>query len=323
MSGLASAAGYPSYGGVLAPTVWSGKLLVEFYQATALSKITNTDYEGDIKSQGDKVVIRTLPNIEVYNYVKGQQLNTQAPAPDTINLNIDQGKYWNFTTDSVDRYQSDMAYVDQWTKHAGEKVVRKVEIDVYANSYANAATANQGNTAGVISGNIRLGAVGAQANHVGLTAGASGSSNKINILEFLVNCGQVLDENDVPEDGRFILLPAFATAMIKLSDLKAVNISGDTTSPLRDGHLGTVDRFSVYQSNLLTTVADSSFNVTHAIFGHQSAITWAAQFTENDVIKSEQTFGWKYRGLNVYGFQTVKAQGLGHAVIRKTAAGDT
>ena len=43
---LPTAAGYPQYSGILSPTVWSGKLVVEFYEATCLSKVTNTDYEG-------------------------------------------------------------------------------------------------------------------------------------------------------------------------------------------------------------------------------------------------------------------------------------
>ena len=37
---------------VLSPEIWSGKLIEKFYAATVLSAISNTDYEGEIKSYG-------------------------------------------------------------------------------------------------------------------------------------------------------------------------------------------------------------------------------------------------------------------------------
>lgn len=41
---LNNAAGYPQYSGTIVPNLlWSGKLLVKFYQATVLAAISNTD----------------------------------------------------------------------------------------------------------------------------------------------------------------------------------------------------------------------------------------------------------------------------------------
>ena len=37
------------------PEIWSGKLIEKFYASTVLAAISNTDYEGEIKNQGDKV----------------------------------------------------------------------------------------------------------------------------------------------------------------------------------------------------------------------------------------------------------------------------
>jgi hypothetical protein len=46
-------AGHPDYtragASKFIPEIWSGKLLKKFYDYTVLSKITNTDYEGEIK----------------------------------------------------------------------------------------------------------------------------------------------------------------------------------------------------------------------------------------------------------------------------------
>ena len=43
---VTAAAGFPQQSGVLVPEIWSGKMLVEFYETTVLSQICNTDYEG-------------------------------------------------------------------------------------------------------------------------------------------------------------------------------------------------------------------------------------------------------------------------------------
>ena len=56
-SGSAIEAG-GSYTGTFIPEIWSGKLLEKFYDATVLAAISNTDYEGEIRSQGDTINIR-------------------------------------------------------------------------------------------------------------------------------------------------------------------------------------------------------------------------------------------------------------------------
>ena len=53
--------GNPGYTGNFIPEIWSGKLIENFYDASVLAAISNTDYQGDIKSMGDTVNIRTTP----------------------------------------------------------------------------------------------------------------------------------------------------------------------------------------------------------------------------------------------------------------------
>jgi hypothetical protein len=51
--------GHPTYSGNFIPEIWAGKLIENFYDATVLAAIANTDYEGSIKAHGDTVNIRT------------------------------------------------------------------------------------------------------------------------------------------------------------------------------------------------------------------------------------------------------------------------
>ena len=47
--------GTAAYSGNFIPEIWSGKLIENFYDATVLAAISNTDYEGEIKDKGDRV----------------------------------------------------------------------------------------------------------------------------------------------------------------------------------------------------------------------------------------------------------------------------
>ena len=50
------------------PEVFSKFLQAKFYSASVLPAISNTDYEGEISGQGDKVVIRTVPAVTINDY---------------------------------------------------------------------------------------------------------------------------------------------------------------------------------------------------------------------------------------------------------------
>ena len=76
-------------------------------------------------------------------------------------------------------------------------------------------------------------------------------AGKIEIIDLLVRLGQVLDEKNIPRDGRWVVIPAWLSAQIKMSELRDASLTGDGTSILRNGRLGVVDRFTIYVSNLL------------------------------------------------------------------------
>ena len=106
-----SAVANPAYSGTFIPEIWSGKLIEKFYDASVLTAITNTDYEGEIKSYGDKVIIRQKPTITINNYESGQELTVERPSADTKTLLIDKGKYWATIIDDVIEKQSDINQV--------------------------------------------------------------------------------------------------------------------------------------------------------------------------------------------------------------------
>ena len=298
---FAVSSGRPDYTGNFIPEIWSGKLIENFYDATVLSAISNTDYEGEIRNMGDTVNIRTTPEITIQTYVKGQTLSVENPDKAKLQLVIDKGEYFACVEDDVDQVQSDIALMDMWSKDASERMKIKIDERVLTDLLPDVSANNKGQTAGAISGNIDLG-----------VAGTPEALTKSNVIDKIVDMGTVLDEANCPEGDRFLVIPAKMAGLIKQSDLKDASITGDNQSPLRNGRLGMIDRFTVYVSHNLKKTSGGEFSV---IGGHKMGFTFASQMTNMETIRSETTFGNIIRGLQVYGYKVVKPEALATMIV--------
>ena len=296
--------GHPDYSSTgtsnFIPEIWSGKLQVKLYDALVAAAITNTDYEGEIKNQGDKVIIRTIPTMTINAYRKGTTLTYERGESPSIELLIDQGYYWALTIDQVDKYQADINLMEMFSNDASEQLKKEIDTNILTYIPTVVHASNTGASAGAISGNINIG-----------VAGAPITLTKTNMLEVIVDCGTVLDEQNVPETGRYMVIPPWAAGQIKKSDLKDASLTGDGVSPMRNGRLGMIDRFTLYNSNLLVTATEGANTASNMIFGHQMGTTFANQITSTETLRAESTFGDLVRGLSVFGRLAVKPEAIG------------
>ena len=257
------------------PEVFSKLLQAKFYSASVLPAISNTDYEGEISGQGDKVVIRTVPAVTINDYAG--TVSTQELQTGTVEMLIDKAKYYSFKIDDVLAAQADINMLEAASSDAAEGMRIAVETDVLSSVIGDATTTTAQTT---------------------ITGG--------NILTKILELSEELDGLNIPEEGRYIVLPPSMISLLKQSELKQAYLTGDATSPLRNGQVGMVDRFTVYQSNMLhtpTTGTDATY--THDLAGHPKAISFASQFTNTETVRLETTFGDAVRGLKVYGTKVV------------------
>ena len=307
MTGPTRDEGHPNYSSTSAsgfiPSIWSGKLVEKLYARTAFAEVSNTLYEGSIKGAGDTVQIRTTPSIVINDYEIGGGLTYEKPVSDKVELQIDQAKSFSFEVNDVDAYQADIKLMEGWSDDAGQQMKIAIDKDISAYAYTEAAAENAGATAGVESGSLNLG-----------VAGTPVAITKTNILDTLVDCGTALDEQNVPDEGRYIMLPAWMNGMLKKSDLRDASIMGDATSAFRNGKIGMLDRFSVYVNNNMSTVTDDGTDnqATNVIFGHKKALTFASQMTNMETLPNPSDFGKLIRGLNVYGRKVIDPNAIGH-----------
>ena len=301
------APGRPDYSGNFIPEIWSGKLIENFYDTTVLAAISNTDYEGEIRRMGDTVNIRTQPNITIRDYVKGQTLTVENPDSPKLQLVIDKGDYFACVEDDVDRIQSDVKLMDMWSKDASEQMKIKIDQRVLTDLLPDIAAANKGTAAGQQSAAFNLGSSVSP-----LTVTKDGASATTPVVDLIVDMGTVLDEANVPESDRFLVIPARMAGLIKKSELKDASLSGDSASPIRNGRLGMIDRFTLYVSHNLNV----SSGKTSIIAGHKMGFTFASQMTEMETLRAESTFGNIVRGLQVYGYKVTKGEALAQAVVQ-------
>lgn len=304
----------PAYSGTFIPEIWSAKLNAKFYNTTVFGEISNTAYEGEIKSMGDKVTINNIPSITINNYTVGQTLTYEVPTPNIVELVIDKAKYFGVNVSDVLAMQSQIPLMSTFTDDASQQMKIAIDRSVLLAEFNNGATANKGATAGVNSASYNLG-----------TDNAPISLSANNIVTLITSLSSVLDEQNVPEEGRWLVIDPATRRILMESPLAQAYITGDSQSMLRNGKIGMIDRFTVYVSNQLPK-ADVDKNFLGAaqtgaakrraiIAGHNTALTFASQIVQTETLKNPNDFGNLVRGLNVYGHKMIKPEAWALALV--------
>ena len=311
----------PSYSGGFIPQLWSNKLNAKFYQNTMLTEISNTSWEGEIKNQGDSIRIRTAPSITITDYAgAGTTLSTEVPVPIYTDLQINKGKYFSVQVNDVLAHQADIDLMETFTDDAAKQLKIAIENEVFFQWFSTegAAAANKGATAGAISANYGLGTDVAPINQA--TSGE--------ILKLILRMSAALDEQNVPEEGRWLILSPYDRHLLMQTDIAQAYFTGDNSSIVRTGKIGMLDRFTVYVSNLLPhgttakatvaglTATSAGATLTNAkprrmmVAGTKAASAFASQITKTEPLRNQTDFGDIVRGLSVYGRKTIKDTAL-------------
>ena len=267
--------------GAFIPEIWSKKMLKKFYSSTVLTEVTNTDYEGEISGQGSKVIIRIKPTVNIGDYTVNGTINYQDLQDNKTEFVIDKAKYYAFKIDDIDKAQMDINLMNEATTDASFQLKLHIEKQLFGTVYTQAGTTV-----------------------------ASQQITKLNVLDWIVDAGTKLDELNIGEEGRFLVVPPWIAAMIKKSDLKDASLSGEGSSTFLKGKIGMIDRFTIYNSNNLWGNTATAGTPQQVLAGTKDAITFASQFVKTENTRLQDSFGDAIRGLKVYGFKTILPQAL-------------
>jgi hypothetical protein len=161
-------------------SVWSSRLLEGLEKSLVFgqSGVIGTEYEGEIRNEGDRVHIHSFNDLTIGTYTRNTTTISYELLTDARQtLLIDQSKFFAFKVDDLDAAQMKPKVVDAATGRA---------------SYQLAETADR-YLAGLYSGITNF--------------TATSQATSANIYQKLVETKVKLDELNVPQEGRFIIMP--------------------------------------------------------------------------------------------------------------------
>jgi hypothetical protein len=129
-------------------------------------------------------------------------------------------------------------------------------------------------------------------------------------LDILSRMARLLDEQSIPEEGRwFLASPDFYEVLASTSSkLLSVDYNAGQGS-IRNGLVssGKLRGFNMYKTN---NIASTSNAAGKCIAGHMSACATAQTITSTEVIRDPDSFGDIVRGLHVYGAKVLRDDAL-------------
>lgn len=300
--------------GAFSPTIFSQRVLNFFRTASVVEGITNNDYYGELGSYGDTVRIILEPTINVAAYTRGATVTSQALVDNEITLEISQANRFQFQVDDIEVKLAHVNWESLATGSATYALKNAYDKEVLT-FMSNSAKANNylGDTGA--NGSLETFAALAGATAVPILLGFGGGA-AVDPMNLLSRMAVVLDEAEVPEEGRYVVVSPRFMELLARTDSKLLSTDyNQGEGGLRNGLVmtGKLRGFSIYKTN---NCPKGLATVDHIIAGHMSAVATVSSIDKVEKIRSETTFADIIRGLHVYGRGVVRPESLVVAAVR-------
>lgn len=253
------------------PTLWSETLYSELKKNYVGVKLSNREFEGDIRGEGDRVKIVGVGPVTVFDYQKNENM----PAPEILSdsertLVIDQAKGFNFFIDSVDLAQSKKTLMQAAMKEASDALADVADQYIYSLTDANVRT---------------------------LTDTAVQSTTIINAIS---DARRMLMEANVPNSAKISLevSPAIEQKLVLAKILR----STDNAADLSRGYIGSFMGFDIYVTNNIRADENGCYR---CVARTGRAIAFAEQVSAVKAYEPELRHGDAVKGLHLYGAKIV------------------
>ena len=288
------------------PAIYSKKVLNFFRKASVAEAITNTDYAGEIAAYGDSVRIIKEPEITVYQYERGQDTTQTKLTDQEVNLVVDTANAFKFIVDDIETNMSHVNFREVAASSAAYSLRDAFDQGVLVTMFAGVSASSPNHILG--SDNATDLAAGTFDGTGNLDIGfASGEHDPIDVLSHMA---RLLDEQNVPEEGRWFLAnPEFYEQLVQTSSkLMSTDFNAGQGS-IRNGLVssGKLRGFDMYKTN---NIAATSNAAGKCIAGHISSTCTAQTIVNTEVIRDPSSFGDIVRGLHVYGAKVLRGEAL-------------
>ena len=286
------------------PSVYSKKVLNFFRKSSVIEAITNTDYSGEISAYGDSVNIIKEPVISVSAYTRNTDTTETRLTDAETSLVVDSANAFKFIVDDIEKNMSHVNFKEVASSSAAYSLKDAYDAAVLATMFAGVPASSP---------NHVLGADNATDLGAGVFDGAGNidlGQSETDPLDVMARMARLLDEQNVPEEGRwFVASPDFYEVLGQSSSkLLSVDYNAGQGS-IRNGLVssGKLRGFDMYKSN---NIAATSNAAGKCLAGHISSTATANTILSTEVLRDPTSFGDIVRGLHVYGAKVLRGEAI-------------
>ncbi len=288
------------------PKVYSKQVLNFFRKSSVAEAVTNTDYAGEIAAFGDSVRIIKEPEITVYQYERGADVTQTKLTDQEVTLVVDVANAFKFIVDDIETNMSHVNFRDVATSSAAYALRDAFDEGVIAAMFSGVPASSPNHILGSDSAtDLAAGTFDGAGN---LDIGyASGEHDPIDVLSHMA---RLLDEQNIPEEGRWFLAnPEFYEQLVQSnSKLLSVDFNAGQGS-IRNGLVssGKLRGFDMYKTNNIAATTNAAGK---CLAGHISSTCTAQTIVNTETVRDVTSFGDIVRGLHVYGAKVLRADAL-------------
>ncbi len=277
---------------VFIPEIWSQKLNNMLTKECVMLQCVNRNWEGEIKNQGDKVKIIQPADVTI-STLGTDTLEYKELAPTSMDLVIDQKKFFAFKINDVAQVQSNTDIMEAHLRNA-KKAIEEVQDSYLLSLHSNVPTANT---------------VGTEDTAISL--------DKTTIYSKFVDLALRLKNSDAVTAGVrpwVVINPTIESYLLQSSEFISAHNVADKT--LREGAIGRIAGMDVLVSTNLTAVSSKYY----VLAGTNEAITFASQLAKIESLRDQSSFSDLVRGLYLYGAKVVQPNALAKMIVTAPSA---
>ncbi len=274
------------------PQVWSQKLNTMLEKNCVMMQCVNRNYEGDIKNQGDKVKIITPANVTI-STVGSENISYSELSPSSMDLTIDQKKYFAFKINDVAQAQANQ---DIMTAHleSAKRAIEEVQDSFLLGMHSEVDAENT---------------VGTEEKAITL--------DKSNIYSHFVELALKLKNANALTGNKtpwVVINPTIEAYLLQSTEfVNAYNVADKT---IREGAIGRIAGMDVFVSTNLTATS----GLFYVLAGTNDAITFASQLAKIESLRDKDSFADLVRGLYLYGAKAVQPKALAKMIVQDPAS---
>ena len=282
------------------PEIFSKKIQNFFRKSSVIEAITNTDYAGEIAAFGDTVNIIKEPTITVAAYTRAASTTKQFLSDQELTLVIDKANSFKFIVDDIEEKLSHINFASVGASSAAYTLKDTMDSEVLATMFAGVSTSSPDHRLGGDGNGVVSTSFGTND-----PLDMGNGSSELSPLKIMARMARLLDDSQVPEEGRwFVAKPEFYE---ELADTDSKLMSSDFNQGdggVRNGLVasGQIRGFSMYKSSNVPAVSGTN-STGQCLGGHISSTATAQSILNIETLRDTDTFGDIVRGLHVYGRQ--------------------